>query len=84
MKRCGNENFHICWYLVFLESKSGSLTNSSAGEPDGVPNWPTGVTHGARYVVPRNVSDGVRECERVVPPCGHSPGWCHGPEGTFG
>ncbi len=65
-------------------SKSGSLTNSSAGEPDGVPNWLTGVPGGAGCVALRTVRDGVRECERVVPPCGHGPGWPHGPEGTFG
>ena len=35
------------------ESKSGSLKNSSAGEPDGVPDWPTGVPLGAGYAVPR-------------------------------
>ena len=83
-----SEPFHHCdsWGTILksVTSKSGSLTNSSAGEPDGVPNWPTGVPHGARYVVPRNVSDGVRECERVVPPCGHGPGCTHGPGGTFG
>ena len=66
------------------KSKSGSLTNSSAGEPDGVPNWPTGVPSGAGCVALRTVRDGVRECERVVPPCGHGPGWLHGPEETFG
>ena len=66
-------------------SKSGSLTNSSAGVPnDGVPNWPTGVPSGAGCVALRTVRDGVRECERVVPPCGHGLGCAHSPGGTFG
>ena len=43
-------------------SKSGSLTHSFAGEPDGVPDWPNGVPLGAGYVVPRTGGHGV---ERV-------------------
>ena len=41
------------------QSKSGSLTHSFAGEPDGVPNWPNGVPLGAGYVVPRTGGHGV-------------------------
>ena len=44
------------------KSKSGSLTHSFAGEPDGVPDWPNGVPLGAGYVVPRTGGHGV---ERV-------------------
>ena len=42
-----------------LTSKSGSLTCSFAGEPDGVPDWPNGVSLGAGYVVPRTGGHGV-------------------------
>ena len=40
-------------------SKSGSLTHSFAGEPDGVPDWPNGVHLSAGYVVPRTGGHGV-------------------------
>ena len=50
------------WFAT--KSKSGSLNYSSAGEPDGVPNWPTGVPNGAGCVALRTVWDGVVESLR--------------------
>ena len=47
--------------IVAQESKSGSLTHSFAGEPDGVPDWPNGVPLGAGYVVPRTGGHGVEK-----------------------
>ena len=52
--RTGNDNWQcpIAYRFgainkVLPESKSGSLKYSSAGEPDGVPDRPTGVPRGA-------------------------------------
>ena len=56
-----------CYPKLSYISKSGSPTRSFAGEPDGVPNWPNGVSLGAGYVVPRTGGHGAVQVSESSP-----------------